>query len=68
MDITDGQIHARICSSSLWLEGPKTWPANDPCNEILPPINGRALGRPKSDQRKLQMSQLRAYLGLCLQS
>jgi hypothetical protein len=50
------------------MEGPKTWPADDPCNEILPPINGRALGRPKSDRRKLQMSRLRAYLGLCLQS
>jgi hypothetical protein len=35
------------------IEGLKTWLADGPCDEILPPINKWALGRPKIDRRKL---------------
>ncbi|XP_059461967.1 uncharacterized protein LOC132190960 [Corylus avellana] len=34
------------------MEGPQTWPADDPCDEIQPPIIRRAPGRPKISRRK----------------
>ncbi|XP_059450921.1 uncharacterized protein LOC132181698 [Corylus avellana] len=34
------------------MEGPQTWPADDPCDQILPPCIRRAPGRPKISRRK----------------
>jgi hypothetical protein len=34
------------------MEGPNTWPTDDPCDPIMPPIVRRAPGRPKITRRK----------------
>ena len=34
------------------MEGPNTWPSNDPSDAIIPPVIRRAHGRPKIARRK----------------
>jgi hypothetical protein len=34
------------------MQGPNTWPFDDPCDVILPPIIKKALGRPKITRKR----------------
>jgi hypothetical protein len=34
------------------MEGPNTWPVDDPCDVILPPVVRRAPGKPKISRRR----------------